>query len=77
MAEATEFEPTGTQQQADAHEREPIEATESEPTVEGRRYPLKQRKASSWYPANQYVLQNDEGEPEGYEETMEDVHKEK
>ena len=36
-----------------------------------------QRKASSRYPLSQYVLLTYEGEPECYEETMTDEHKEK
>ena len=49
-----ESEPTGTQQQIDTHESESedelVEETEFEPVVEERRYPHRQRKASSWYP---------------------------
>ena len=41
------------------------------------RYPFMQRKASSRYPASQYVLLTDEGEPECYEEAMTNVYKEK
>ena len=56
-----------TQQHTNAHESrpddEPTEATKLEKAVEGRRYPLRQRKASSWYPSNEYVLLTNEGEP--------------
>ena len=45
--------------------------------AEERRYPRRQRKASSRYPASQYVLLTDEGEQECYEEAMTDAHKEK
>ena len=54
---------------------EPTETTETEPTSELRVYPFRQRKVSSRYPASEYVLLTDEGEPECYEETMQDVHK--
>ena len=53
------------------------EETESEPVVKERRYPCKQRKASSRYSTSQYVLLTDEGEPECYEKTMTYVNKEK
>ena len=70
-----------TQQQTDAHESESedelLEESGYEPIIEGRRYPRRQRKVSSRYPASQYVLLTDEGEPECYEEAMTDVHKEK
>ena len=45
--------------------------------TEERRYPHRQRKVSSRYPASQYVLLIDIGEPECYEEAMTCVHKEK
>ena len=80
-ADETESEPTGTQQQIDTHEYEPedelAEETKYEVVVEERRYPRRQRKASSRYPAIQYVLLTDKGKPECYEEAMTDVHKEK
>ena len=77
----TKSEPNGAQQQIDTHESEPenelVEETESELVVEKRRYPRRQRKVSSRYPLSQYVLLTYEGEPECYEETMTDEHKEK
>ena len=54
-----------------------VEATGSKPAAEGRRYPLRQRKASSRYLASQYVFLTDEGELECYKEAMADVHKAK
>ena len=54
---------------------EPPEIAETEPTVELRRCPVKQRHSSSRCPANEYVLLIDEGEPECYEEAMTYVHK--
>ena len=77
-ADEAESEPTGTQQSIDTHESEPKdeleEETESEPVVEERRYPRRQRKASSRYLAIQYVLLTDEGELECYEKSITDVH---
>jgi transposase InsO family protein len=80
-AEEVESELVDTRQQADAHESESddevVEEIEFEPAVEGSRYPRRQRKTSSRYPASQYILLTDEGEPECYEEAMTDVNKEK
>ena len=45
--------------------------------AEERRYPRRQRKASSWYPVSQYILLNNEGEPSCYEQAMANVRKEK
>ena len=59
--EASEFE------LVDRTESESAYATESELAGKGRRYPLKQRKASSRYLANEYIQLADEGEPECYE----------
>ena len=55
---------------------ESVETPEPEPTMEGRRYPLKERRAPTRY-TNQYVLLIDEGGPECYDEAIVDEHKEK
>ena len=44
--------------------QQPKDAAEAELTIEGRRYPLRQRKASSRYLASEYIL-----------EAMLDVHR--
>ena len=79
--EAHESESVDLQQPIDMYESEPNEelanTSESERIMGGGRYPLRKRKASSWYPASQYVLLTDEDEPECYEEAMVDEHKEK
>ena len=72
-ADEAEYESTNIQH-VDAHESESkdesAEETKSKPVAEGRRYLLRQRKASSRYPTNKYVLLTDEEEPERYEEAM-------
>jgi len=40
-----------------------LQETPVEPTAELRRYPVRQRQSSSRYPASEYVLLTDDGEP--------------
>ena len=64
----------------DVHEpelrEELAETSEREPTMSGRRYPLKERKAPTTY-ASQYILVIDEGKPKCYNEAIVDEHREK
>ena len=50
------------------------ETSGKEPTMSGRRYPLRERKAPITY-ASQYILLTDDGEPECYEEAIADESK--
>ena len=53
-----------------------VETSEREPTMSGRRYPLRERKAPTTY-ASQYILLTDDGESERYKEAMADESREK
>ena len=68
------------EQTNDMYEFEPNEVStgtfEPEPTIGGRRYPLKERRAPTTH-VSQYILMTDEGDPECYDETIADKHKEK
>ena len=44
---------------------------------QGRRYPLRERRAPRRFPDEEHVLLTDEGEPETFEEAKEDTHNRK
>ena len=77
---ADEPESKNPEQLIDMYEPEPNEelagTSEPEPTTGGRRYPLKERRAPTTH-VSQYILMTDEGDPECYDETIADKHKEK
>ena len=77
---ADESESANPEQLIDMYEPEPNEEStgtfEPKPTMRGRRYPLRERRAPTTY-ASQYILLIDEGEPECYDEAITDEHKEK
>mgnify|MGYP000246955402 FL=1 len=55
------------------------EEVEEEPTLpsEGRRYPLRERRAPRRFPDEEHVLLTDEGEPESFEEAKNNTHSRK
>ena len=75
-----ESELTNPQRPRNTYEPEPrvesVQASELEPISSGRRYPLQERRAPTTY-ANQYILLTDEGEPECYDKTNANEHREK
>ena len=78
--EEYDLESAGTQQPIDMHEPKTREElggpSEPKPTMGGRRYSLRERRAPTTY-TSQYILLTDDGEPECYDEAIVDKHKEK
>ena len=60
-------------------DEEPTEEVKQKPIVanEGRRYPLRERRALRIFPEKEYVLLTNEGEPESFEEAKKDTHNRK
>ena len=79
-SEAYKSESVDLQKPIDMYEPEPTKestgTSEPEPTIGGRRYLLRKRRAPTTY-ASQYILFTNEGEPECYDEAIADEHKEK
>ena len=70
--EHTESTEQGTESNSD-------EEVKEEPTMpnEGRRYPLRERRAPRRFPNEENVLLTDEGQPESFEEAKNDTHNQK
>ena len=73
--EAEEVE-TGTDQdpESDSDEEDTLEPVAES---QGRRYPLRERRAPRRFPDVEHVLLTDEGEPESFEEAKDDTHSQK
>ena len=75
-----ELELANLEKPIDMYEPEPreelVESTECELTMSGRRYPLRERRVLTTY-ASQDILLTNQGEPECYNEAMNDKHEEK
>ena len=70
---------TGRGQNAETEqdpESDSDEESNEEPVTEnqGRRYPLRERRAPRRFPDEEHVLMTDEGEPESFEEAKENTH---
>ena len=86
-----QYEPTGFRQETEATGRgqnaetgqDPESDSDEEPTEEpvaenqGRRYPLRERRAPRRFPDEEHVLLTDEGDPKSFQEAKEDTHNRK
>ena len=74
--EEAEGAENGTDQdpESDSDEEEILEPVAES---QGRRYPLRERRAPQRFPDAEHVLLTDEGEPKSFEEAKDDTHSRK